>query len=98
MVICSICFIFLLNLPPCEQIPTSFESYDQAISIVRDATFKIEEGVTTTYKSSWIKRIEYYSCDGDTSYVPALFSSFLALFLAHGTVFKVNILGHSSSS
>jgi len=33
-----------------------------------DATFKIEERVTT-YKSSWIRRIEYYSCDGDTGYL-----------------------------
>jgi len=68
MVIYSICLAFLLNLPPCEQIPTSFESYQEAISYVRDATFKIEEGVTT-YKSSWIKRIEYYSCEGDTGYL-----------------------------
>ena len=64
----ALVLIILFNPPPCDDLPASFESYNQAISIVRKATFKIEEGVTT-YKSSWIKRIEYYSCDGDKGYL-----------------------------
>jgi len=54
--------ILFLNVP-CDKLSTSFESYDQAISTVRSATFKIDEKVNTN-RSSWIKRIEYYSCDG----------------------------------
>lgn len=60
--------VILFLIVPCDNLPTSFDSYDQAISSVRGATFKIDEKVNTN-KSSWIRRIEYYSCDGNEGYL-----------------------------
>ena len=52
----------------CDQLPTSFSSYDDAISAVKAATFKIQETLNTS-KSSWIRGASYYSCDGITGYM-----------------------------
>lgn len=46
----------------CEKIPASFNSYSSAINIVNNTQFKIEESIRT-YKSSWIVKASYYSCD-----------------------------------
>lgn len=45
----------------CREINTNFTSYKNAIELVRETDFNIEEKVNTD--SSWIESIEYYSCD-----------------------------------
>jgi hypothetical protein len=51
----------------CASIPAHFNSYEQATSWVKDATFKFKESVNTS-KSSWIRSASYYSCDGKVGY------------------------------
>jgi hypothetical protein len=47
----------------CNNLPTTFASYDQAVSLVKASTFKTKESVDTS-KSSWIRGVTFYSCDG----------------------------------
>lgn len=49
------------NLPP-------FTSYDQATDVIQSSRWEVEESQSTT-KSSWIKRISYYSCDGSSGFL-----------------------------
>lgn len=51
----------------CGDLPNSFSSYSVAVSLVRAATFPIEQSANTS-RSSWIDGAEYYSCDGRTGY------------------------------
>ena len=46
----------------------NFKSYDEAISKVKETTFKLSESFDTN-KSSWIRRASYYSCDGQKGYL-----------------------------
>lgn len=51
----------------CTQIPVSFRSYEMAVSVIRNSTFKISDRINTS-NSSWMRGAEYYSCDGKTGY------------------------------
>lgn len=51
----------------CDNLPTQFSSYDQAVSKIESSEFKIKEEANTS-KSSWIKNASYYSCNGLTGY------------------------------
>ena len=51
----------------CENLPTSFSSYDEAKQAIEGTDFRIEETVNTS-KSSWIRGAYYYSCDGKVGY------------------------------
>lgn len=57
----------LLNAQPCQQLPESFISYDQAFEKIKKADFKIEDSVDCSV-SSWIKEASFYSCDGEIGY------------------------------
>ena len=52
----------------CKQLPTSFATYEEAISKVKAAKFKINETINTE-RSSWIRGLSYYSCDGTTGFL-----------------------------
>jgi len=47
----------------CSKLPTTFTSYDQATSLVKNSVFRLKETVDTS-KSSWIRGATFYSCDG----------------------------------
>jgi hypothetical protein len=51
----------------CNKLPNHFNSYDQAISLVKKSNFKYKDEVSTS-KSSWIQSAVYYSCDGNSGY------------------------------
>ncbi|PWT78856.1 MAG: hypothetical protein C5B59_00945 [Bacteroidetes bacterium] len=51
----------------CSEIPTHFDSYEDAVSFVKNAHFAFKEEVNTS-KSSWIRAASYYSCDGKTGF------------------------------
>lgn len=51
----------------CNNIPSHFNSYEDAISFVKNATFQFSDKVNTS-KSSWIRSAAYYSCDGKVGY------------------------------
>lgn len=51
----------------CSDLPTQYQSYEEAKSSILQASFQIEDAVNTT-KSSWIKGASYYSCDGLSGY------------------------------
>ena len=55
------------NHKNCSEISSKFTSYDEAIELVQNSSFAIEEKVNTD--SSWIDSIEYYSCDKLTGYL-----------------------------
>lgn len=53
--------LFISCSKDCENLNKKFSSYRDAVSLVRNTNFNIEEKVNTD--SSWIESIEYYSCD-----------------------------------
>jgi hypothetical protein len=57
---------FSCNAQNCNTLP-KFTSYNQAISVVQNSNFKIDESVNTS-KSGWILSAHYYSCDGKTGF------------------------------
>jgi hypothetical protein len=68
----KIIFIFFLFITSCSKkdcsdIYFNFTSYKNAIEVVQNTSFQIEEQVNTD--SSWIDSIEYYSCDELTGYL-----------------------------
>lgn len=52
----------------CENLPTTFDTYDEAKSQIENANFNYEEEVNTN-RSSWIKSAKYYSCDNRTGFL-----------------------------
>ncbi len=52
----------------CNNLPATFTSYNDAVSLVKNSSFKIKEDVNTS-KSSWIRGASYYSCDGTKGYL-----------------------------
>ena len=66
----SLIFIFITiscNTKNCNEINSKFTSYDEAIEIVKNSSFAIDEKVDTD--SSWIDSIEYHSCDEKYGYL-----------------------------
>jgi len=53
---------------PCDKIPSNFHTYTEAISTIKSSNFKINESVNTD-KSSWIRGLTFYSCDGQKGYL-----------------------------
>ena len=51
----------------CSEINPNFTSYQNAIEVVQNASFTIEEKINTD--SSWIDSIEYYCCDEVSGYL-----------------------------
>jgi len=58
----------------CYKLPSTFKSYNQAITLVKAAKFKIIETANTS-KSTWVKSANYYSCDGKTGYLIIMLKS-----------------------
>lgn len=68
----KIIFIFFLFIVSCSKkdcsdINSNFTSYKNAIEVVQNTSFQIEEKVNTD--SSWIDSIEYFSCDEASGYL-----------------------------
>lgn len=61
-------YLLSCNAQPCSQLPQTFKSYSQAISLVQKTAFNVKESANTS-GSSWISFVKYYSCDGATSYL-----------------------------
>lgn len=55
------------NAPKCNQLPVSFETYAEAISLIKSSSFSLNETANTS-GSSWIKSAQYFSCDDATGY------------------------------
>ncbi len=51
----------------CKDLPSYFNSYNEAISEIEHSTFKFADKANTS-RSSWITSARYYSCDGITGY------------------------------
>ena len=51
----------------CDTLPKTFNSYEQALSIVKSSSFKYKDMVDTK-KSTWIREASYYSCDEKTGF------------------------------
>ncbi|UYW01508.1 KTSC domain-containing protein [Flavobacterium agricola] len=71
----KILFIFVLAFcilscgkKGCESLQSKYESQPEAVKEIRTADFALKD-VLTTANSSSIKRIEYYSCDGNQGYL-----------------------------
>lgn len=56
------------NSQDCSNIPSSFKSYDEAVTEVKGSSFQIEDQVNTS-QSSWIRGASYYSCNGEKGYL-----------------------------
>src|ERR1039457_1996021 len=52
----------------CKNLPTTFSSYSQAITLVQSSTFKVQETADTA-SSARITSANYYSWDGKTWYL-----------------------------
>ena len=51
----------------CKDIPYSFNSYDEAYSLIFNAKYKFVDHVNTS-RSSWIRSADYLSCDKETGF------------------------------
>jgi hypothetical protein len=51
----------------CDDLPTSFASYTEAMDRIRSASFRMAEEQNTD-ESSWVRGAEYYSCDGASGF------------------------------
>jgi hypothetical protein len=67
------CFLALLIITSCnkaqdcKKLPQHFTSYKEAISQVKNSTFKFTDEANTS-RSSWLTSAKYYSCDGITGF------------------------------
>lgn len=52
----------------CKDLPSSFDSYNEARDAIKDVTFILTDRLPSG-KSSWIMSANYYSCDGKTGYL-----------------------------
>lgn len=52
----------------CINLPSNFESYSQASSLINKSTFKLTDKLPTG-KSSWIISAKFLSCDGNYGYL-----------------------------
>lgn len=52
----------------CTNLPNTFSSYEQASNLVKSSVFKLHENVNTS-KSSWIRAVNYYSCDSKKGFL-----------------------------
>jgi len=52
----------------CNHLNLNVSSYSRAIELIKQAQFKVEEQQNMR-SSGWIKRAEYYSCDGKKGYL-----------------------------
>jgi len=61
--------LFLINCSEqdCNELPSSFETYQKATELVKGAHFAIEENISTP-GSSWIRSASYFSCNKTTGY------------------------------
>jgi len=59
---------FVFAQTNCESIPSRFSSYNQAITSVRSAKFRISESVNTS-SSSVITSANFYSCDAEKGFL-----------------------------
>jgi hypothetical protein len=57
-------FLGSCNYISCDQLPKSYSSYDEAVRIIEESHFRMQEVVNTS-KSSWVRGASYYSCDGN---------------------------------
>jgi hypothetical protein len=56
--------------PPCDNIPSRFNSNEDAISFVKKAIFKREDKITAIgNKDAWIRSAHYYSCNESDGYI-----------------------------
>lgn len=56
----SLCIISC-NSKNCDEIPSKFNSYEQAINEIQSSSFEFQEAISKS--SSWINDANYYSCD-----------------------------------
>ena len=71
----NVLFIFIFSLAlfscgkkGCESLQEKYASQPEALKAIRAADFQVKD-MHTTANSSSIKRIEYYSCDGEKGYL-----------------------------
>ncbi len=67
LLISIMAFLIISCSGNCDSLNKKFSSYNEAVTLVRNTSFKIEDKVNTD--SSWIDSIEYYSCDGITGFL-----------------------------
>jgi len=51
----------------CNNLPTQFSSYDEAVSKIESSSFKIKDEANIS-KSSWIRGASFYSCNGNNGF------------------------------
>ena len=71
IILTIVVFLFVLyscRSQDCNQLPSSFKSYKEAVNKVKSSNFIIEEDLNTS-KSSWIRGASYYSCDKVKGYL-----------------------------
>ena len=52
----------------CSELSGTYTTFEEARKDITKAEFSVKK-MQSTPESSWIKRIEYYSCDGETGYL-----------------------------
>ena len=66
--ICVVLNLYSCNSQFCNELPSQFSSYQQAVSEIKSTDFTIEDKVDTS-RSSLIKSATYYSCDSKIGFL-----------------------------
>jgi len=56
------------NNSSCNELPTQFNNYEQALSEIKSTDFSFEDSVDTS-RSSFIESASFYSCDSKSGYL-----------------------------
>jgi|SRR5690554_473365 len=68
LIIASMALMACGGKTDCAELTGTFTNFIDARKEITKANFPVKN-VQSTPESSWIKRIEYYSCDGSTGYL-----------------------------
>lgn len=65
---CVVLNFYSCNNSSCNELPTPFNNYEQALSEIKSTEFSVEDSVDTS-RSSFIESASFYSCDSKVGYL-----------------------------
>lgn len=66
--VCVALFMACKSKTDCSEISGTYSNFEDARKEITKANYPVKH-ILSTPESSWIKRIEYYSCDGQEGYL-----------------------------
>lgn len=68
LLISALILLFSCSSQICNELPNEFETFENAQKQIDNSTFLLSEDVDVS-KSSWIRKLSYFSCDNQFGYL-----------------------------